>query len=130
LGRTEMMRGSMFRVDWRPAPQRKEDGYSLNMVLLIGLQRGLDYFIKMRSYCLGLPASSKIRPVFHVSVLKVFFGTSSEVVANFPEELQDGQPVEQPLAICGTRVVLRNGRPDKQILLQWDGGSPEEASWE
>ncbi|GJW83607.1 ty3-gypsy retrotransposon protein [Tanacetum coccineum] len=80
------------------------------------------------AYRLTLPASSKIHPVFHVSILKAFFGNSSEVVTNLPEEFQDGQPVEQPLAICGTRVVLRNGRPDEQILVQWIGESPEETT--
>nr|GEV52537.1 hypothetical protein [Tanacetum cinerariifolium] len=55
--------------------------------------------------------------------------SNNEVVTNFPEEFQDGQPVEQPLAIRGTRVVLRNGRPDKQYRVQWIGESPEEATW-
>ncbi|GJU16620.1 ty3-gypsy retrotransposon protein [Tanacetum coccineum] len=51
-------------------------------------------------------------------------------VADFPEELHDGQPVEQPLAICGRRRVLQNGSPAEQILVQWVGGSPDEATWE
>ncbi|GJV78676.1 ty3-gypsy retrotransposon protein [Tanacetum coccineum] len=44
--------------------------------------------------------------------------------------LNDGQPVEQPLAICGRRRVLQNGSPAEQILVQWVGGSPDEATWE
>ncbi|GKB46710.1 ty3-gypsy retrotransposon protein [Tanacetum coccineum] len=46
------------------------------------------------------------------------------------QELHDGQPVEQPLAICGRRRVLQNGSPAEQILVQWVGGSPDEATWE
>ena len=34
------------------------------------------------------------------------------------------------MAICDSRVVLRNGNFDKQVLVQWDGRSPEEATWE
>ncbi|GKB72377.1 ty3-gypsy retrotransposon protein [Tanacetum coccineum] len=82
------------------------------------------------AYRLALPVTSKIHPVFHVSILKAFVGNGAEVVTKFPEEFQDGQPMEQPLAVCGNRVVLRNGSPFKQILVQWAGGSPEEAMWE
>ncbi|GKA11101.1 ty3-gypsy retrotransposon protein, partial [Tanacetum coccineum] len=82
------------------------------------------------AYRLALPASSKIHPVFHVSILKAFVGSDSVEVAGLPEELQDGQPVEQPLTICDTRRVLRNGSPERQVLVQWIGGSPEEATWE
>ncbi|GKE20188.1 ty3-gypsy retrotransposon protein [Tanacetum coccineum] len=82
------------------------------------------------AYRLALPASSKIHPVFHVSILKTFVGSDSVEVAGLPEELQDGQPVEQPLTICDTRRVLRNGSPERQVLVQWIGGSPEEATWE
>ncbi|GKB82655.1 ty3-gypsy retrotransposon protein [Tanacetum coccineum] len=82
------------------------------------------------AYRLALPVTSKIYPVIHVSILKAFVGNGAEVVTKFPEEFQDGQPMEQPLAVCGNRVVLRNGSPFKQILVQWAGGSPEEATWE
>ncbi|GJT24236.1 hypothetical protein Tco_0894173 [Tanacetum coccineum] len=42
----------------------------------------------------------------------------------------EGHPMEQPLAICATRVVLQNGIPAGQVLVQWNGSSPEEATWE
>ncbi|GKC83586.1 ty3-gypsy retrotransposon protein [Tanacetum coccineum] len=74
------------------------------------------------AYRLPLPATSKIHPVFHVSILKAFLGNGSEVVAGLPEEFHDGQPVKQPLAACDVRV--------RQIMVQWVGGSPEEATWE
>ncbi|GKC20150.1 ty3-gypsy retrotransposon protein [Tanacetum coccineum] len=82
------------------------------------------------AYRLALHVTSKIHLVFHVSILKAFVGNGAEVVTEFPEEFQDGQPVEQPLAVCGNRMVLRNRSPVKQILVRWAGGSLEEATWE
>jgi hypothetical protein len=46
-------------------------------------------------------------------------------MANF-----ENQPVETPLAIAATRTILLNGTPLQQVLVQWEGCSPEEASWE
>ncbi|GJR93541.1 ty3-gypsy retrotransposon protein [Tanacetum coccineum] len=57
-------------------------------------------------------------------------GTGQEEVTNFTKEEHEGQPVEQPLAICATRVVLQKGVPTRQVLVQWSGSSPEEATWE
>ncbi|GJU89035.1 retrotransposon-related protein [Tanacetum coccineum] len=39
-------------------------------------------------------------------------------------------PVEQPLSICDSRVVLRNGLAHRQVLIQWVGSMLEEATWE
>ncbi|GKE09250.1 ty3-gypsy retrotransposon protein [Tanacetum coccineum] len=38
----------------------------------------------------------------------VWGGTENEVVSGLPEEIQGGQPVEQPLAICDSCLVLKN----------------------
>nr|GEW34557.1 hypothetical protein [Tanacetum cinerariifolium] len=51
-------------------------------------------------------------------------------IANLPKEVLEGQPMEQPLAVCASCVVLRNGAPTRQILVQWLGSPPEEATWE
>nr|GEX35508.1 reverse transcriptase [Tanacetum cinerariifolium]GEX82942.1 reverse transcriptase [Tanacetum cinerariifolium] len=40
------------------------------------------------------------------------------------------RPVEYPSAVCDTRIVLRHGIPARQVLAQWSGSSPEEATWE
>ncbi|GJY00542.1 ty3-gypsy retrotransposon protein [Tanacetum coccineum] len=82
------------------------------------------------AYRLTLPASSKIHPVFHVSILKSFLGSENEVITNLPEEFQKGRPGEQPLTICDFCMVLRNGKPERKVLVQWAGGSSEEATWE
>ncbi|GKB44630.1 ty3-gypsy retrotransposon protein [Tanacetum coccineum] len=54
-------------------------------------------------YRLGLPPTSKIQSVFHVSLLKPFIGEGIVGVTNLPEEDHEGQPVDQPLAVCATR---------------------------
>ncbi|GKC80760.1 ty3-gypsy retrotransposon protein [Tanacetum coccineum] len=82
------------------------------------------------AYRLALPDFSKIHPVFHVSLLKQFLGTYQVQVAALPDEDHEGLPMEQPLAICDTRVVLRKGIPTRQVLVQWSRSSPKEATWE
>ncbi|GJS38900.1 ty3-gypsy retrotransposon protein [Tanacetum coccineum] len=59
------------------------------------------------AYRLALPDSSKIHSDEH-----------------------EGQPVEQPLEICDTRIVLQKGVSARQVLVQWSGSSPEEVTWE
>ncbi|GJY48496.1 hypothetical protein Tco_0438452 [Tanacetum coccineum] len=68
--------------------------------------------------------------VGHVSLLKPFSGTGAEQVANFPEDEQEGQHLEQPLAICDTRIVLQKDTPVRQMLVQWSGRPPKKATWE
>ncbi|GJZ78593.1 ty3-gypsy retrotransposon protein, partial [Tanacetum coccineum] len=82
------------------------------------------------AYRLALPVDSKIHPVFHVSLLKLFSGSDTFKVTPIPEGSTEGHPVEEPVAICGTRAVLRGGRMEQQVLVQWAGRSPEEATWE
>ncbi|GKC19565.1 ty3-gypsy retrotransposon protein, partial [Tanacetum coccineum] len=81
-------------------------------------------------YRLNLPSTSKKHPVFHVSLLKPFTRFDVEGIANLHKEEHEGHPVDQPLVVCATRVILRNGKPICQILVQWLGSSPEEATWE
>ncbi|KAH6837260.1 hypothetical protein C2S53_003047 [Perilla frutescens var. hirtella] len=41
-----------------------------------------------------------------------------------------GLPTLLPLVIVSSRIVLRSGRPDHQILVQWQGLPPDAATWE
>ncbi|GJZ42401.1 ty3-gypsy retrotransposon protein [Tanacetum coccineum] len=64
------------------------------------------------AYRLALPATSKIHPVFHVSILKDFLGKGDESVTELPEEVQDSRPREQPVAVCDSR---ENAYPDYNL---------------
>ncbi|GKE52347.1 hypothetical protein Tco_1487503 [Tanacetum coccineum] len=55
---------------------------------------------------------------------------AKEQVVNLPDDEHEGQPVEQPLAIYDTRIVLQKGIPVRQVLVQWSGRPPEEATRE
>ncbi|MCI29331.1 hypothetical protein A2U01_0050540, partial [Trifolium medium] len=82
------------------------------------------------AYRLELPEGSRIHSVFHVSNLKPYRGPIVTPSSELPAESFENQPVETPLAIAATHTVLLNGVPLQQVLVQWDGCSPNEASWE
>ncbi|GKB48139.1 ty3-gypsy retrotransposon protein [Tanacetum coccineum] len=55
----------------------------------------------------------KLHPYHHLTLDK---RNGSDEVSELPEVVEEGLPVEQPLAICGSRLVLKNGRTVKQYL--------------
>nr|GEU41320.1 hypothetical protein [Tanacetum cinerariifolium] len=61
---------------------------------------------------------------------KVAYRLALPATSRIHLESHDGWHVEQPLAVCDSREVLQNGKPFRQVLLLWDGESPEEATWE
>lgn len=82
------------------------------------------------AYRLQLPDDSRIHPVFHVSTLKPFKGTAIPPHHALPPGSLSNRPVETPLAIAATQTVLMHGVPTQQVLVQWSGCPPDEASWE
>nr|GEV67525.1 hypothetical protein [Tanacetum cinerariifolium] len=62
------------------------------------------------AYRIALPTDSKIHPVFHVSILKPFVGDNVYEVTKLPEEVVEGRPIEQPMAICGTSDITKKGK--------------------
>lgn len=80
------------------------------------------------AYKLKLPTSSKVHPVFHVSLLKPYFGPP----VTEPEDNHTVPPPSTPLprGILSTRTSLVNGQPQTQVLIDWEGFPPEEATWE
>jgi hypothetical protein len=76
---------------------------------------------------LKLPPSSRIHPVFHVSQLKPCH-TPADMPLNLPPEAQDNCPVVRPSCILDWKD--NEDETDPQLLVQWDGLYPEDATWE
>ena len=81
------------------------------------------------SYKLKLPESSKINPVFHISLLKEFSGPSTECITSLPSNSYNNQPLFHPAAILSTRKKLVQNSWMPQSLVQWEGLPLEEATW-
>lgn len=79
---------------------------------------------------LALPASSRIHPVFHVSLLKKKLGLGAVVQTTLPVTNEHGQLQLAPLTILDRKMIKRNNRPHSMVLVQWTNSLPEDATWE
>jgi len=79
------------------------------------------------AYELDLPASSRIHPVFHISLLKPCFGHPSTQVSRIanPQAYPPLNPL--PLTHLDHRITTNN---TEEVLVHWDGQSAAEATWE
>lgn len=77
------------------------------------------------AYRLDLPAGARIHDVFHVGLLKKFYGTPPAQVPSLPP-LRHGRVCLEPLQAVRARVA----RGRHQILVQWKDRPAAEATWE
>ncbi|KAL0355086.1 UNVERIFIED_CONTAM: hypothetical protein Sradi_3955500 [Sesamum radiatum] len=94
------------------------------------LLRALPYLSRIGAvaYELGLPAGSRIHPVFHSSLLKPFHGDPPSAAGSLPLEVVNcADP--QPIRFLGRRVVPSELGPKTQVLIQWEGQDIAAASW-
>ncbi|MCI23378.1 hypothetical protein A2U01_0044557, partial [Trifolium medium] len=82
------------------------------------------------AYKLKLPDNAKIHPVFHVSQLKPFKGTTQDQYMPLPLTMSEVGPIIQPIEILDARTIVRGSQKVHQILIQWDQTTPVEATWE
>ena len=82
------------------------------------------------SYRLDLPPDSRIHPTFHVSCLKEKLGKHVAVVPSLPSMDAASSLSPKPVAILKTRTHNLRSRTVTQVLVQWQGESVDDASWE
>ncbi|KAF7812850.1 Ty3/gypsy retrotransposon protein [Senna tora] len=80
------------------------------------------------AYRLALPSSSKVHPVFHVSLLKEFKGEVPSQLAEIPIHMEPF--ISSPKAIVDFRHVKDGDGSNLQALVEWEGVPREEATWE
>ncbi|KAL0409942.1 UNVERIFIED_CONTAM: UDP-glycosyltransferase 86A1 [Sesamum latifolium] len=76
---------------------------------------------------LELPVGARIHPVFHVSLLKPYHGPLPESIGQLPPDIMKDQGGRQPFRILGRRDDNQLG--GAQVLVQWEGQDPSDASW-
>jgi transposase InsO family protein len=82
------------------------------------------------AYKLKLPSSSRIHPVFHVSLLKAKIGNSAAISAHLPPDVDPANPRWYPARILDRGIFKKGNGPVTKWLIQWLGASAEEATWE
>ena len=82
------------------------------------------------AYRLDLPTDAAIHPVFHVSYLKAKLGHNHVVVSLLPSVNSKGILTLEPIAVLQTRSHKLTNRLITQYLIQWQGGTANDATWE
>ncbi|WVY93545.1 hypothetical protein V8G54_032633 [Vigna mungo] len=86
--------------------------------------------IRPVAYKIALPPQSKIHNVFHCSMLKHHEGPVPSSIDNLPLESVENNPLVTPLAVLDFKTVPVDGVLTRFALVQWNGLSPDDTSWE
>ena len=82
------------------------------------------------SYKLDLPFGSLIHPVFHVSNLKAKLGNQVVPRPTIPAVNADLVLTPEPMMILDRKSIKLRSRIVTQLLVQWQGESKDDATWE
>ena len=82
------------------------------------------------AYRLKLPSHSRIHPVFHVSLLKPFVGDPATANADPLPAMTNDESATVPLTVIDSKLVPSDDGPRRMVLVQWQGSSREDTSWE
>ena len=80
------------------------------------------------AYELELPPTARIHPFFHVSLLKACHGHPDTQIYPLPLPVMTDTP--QPTQVLDTRTITKNSTATTELLVQWEGQEPFEATWE
>ncbi|KAJ1411180.1 Ribonuclease H-like superfamily [Sesbania bispinosa] len=82
------------------------------------------------AYQLALPPDAKVHHVFHISKLKPFYGTPPSHIPPLPFSVTGTRLTLRPLHILGSRTLRTPKGPQLQFLVQWEGQTELESTWE
>ena len=82
------------------------------------------------AYKLDLPAGSAIHLVFHVSCLKTKLGKHNVSMSLLPSVNSQGFLTPELVAVLETRSHKLQNRTITQHLIQWQGGTVDDSTWE
>ncbi|CAL1378798.1 unnamed protein product [Linum trigynum] len=83
------------------------------------------------AYRLGLPADSRVHPVFHVSLLcRCLAPPTAATSQDIPPIGNDGSLLLHPKAILETRWMKRGSHFVEELLIKWKSLPASDASWE
>uniref|UniRef100_A0A2N9IS51 Reverse transcriptase n=1 Tax=Fagus sylvatica TaxID=28930 RepID=A0A2N9IS51_FAGSY len=83
------------------------------------------------AYKLDLPNDALIHPVFHVSCLKAKLGQSILPLNKLPPVNSLGHITPEPVQILQQRhITTRRQQKGTEVLVQWEGASKADATWE
>ncbi|KAJ0044646.1 hypothetical protein Pint_05185 [Pistacia integerrima] len=81
------------------------------------------------AYKLDLSADSRIYPVFHVSQLKRKLSEGSTPQSTLPSTDDQWIPVSLPHKLLDERIVKVGQSNIKEVLVQWEGSTTANATW-
>ncbi|KAH0781752.1 hypothetical protein KY290_001350 [Solanum tuberosum] len=115
------------RMKYFAEQQRTEREFQVGDMVYLKLQ---PYRIELVSYKLGLPPSSKVHLVFHVSLLKNKVGSRVVVQSTLPITNGEGQFLVKPVAILQRQLVQMENSTVVKLLIQWFSLPPEDVNGE
>lgn len=69
--------------------------------------------------------------MFHVSLLRKQLGPRPSVYVSLLDTTDDDILIPRPEAVLGRRVITKGRyRPKVEVLIQWQGASKDDATWE